>query len=46
MQFGVNMKVFWPEGLKNLMLDEVNKLREMYLNENDQMLEKVVMLHQ
>lgn len=35
MQFGVNMKVFWPEGLKNLMLDEVNKLREMYLNEND-----------
>lgn len=35
MQFGVNMKVFWPEGLKNLMLDEVNKVREMYLNEND-----------
>ena len=35
MQFGVNMKVFWPEGLKKLMLDEVNKVREMYLNEND-----------
>ena len=35
MQFGVDMKVFWPEGLKNLMLDEVNKLHEMYLNEND-----------
>lgn len=35
MQFGVDMKVFWPEGLKKLMLDEVNKVREMYLNEND-----------
>lgn len=35
MQFGVNMKLFWPEGLKKLMLDEVNKVREMYLNEND-----------
>lgn len=35
MQFGVDMKLFWPEGLKKLMLDEVNKVREMYLNEND-----------
>ena len=40
------MKLFWPEGWKKLMLDEVNKVREMYLNENDQMLDKVVMLHQ
>ena len=35
MQFGVDMKLFWPEGLKKLMLDEVNKVREMCLNEND-----------
>ena len=35
MQFGVDMKLFWPERLKKLMLDEVNKVREMYLNEND-----------
>lgn len=33
MQFGVDMKVVWPQDLKDLMLDEVNKLREMYLHE-------------
>lgn len=33
MQFGVDMKVVWPQNLKGLILSEINKVQKMYLDD-------------
>ena len=34
MQFGADMKVVWPSNVRNAILSEINKLREIYLEED------------
>lgn len=34
MQFGTDIKVIWPESMRNLMFCQINKLRKFYLEDN------------